>query len=198
MAQKSITIGRSDACNIALGDACKSASRLHAVIHVEGDKYELEDCSSNGTMLNGVMINHRIVPIKRGDVILVAGKYLVDWEKIERHLNMVTADMQEDPLPLFTEHGPEKVTWSWGAFAIYPIWGLFNGCKWAVAVFFLLGWSVLPSFIFAMFGKRYAWENAKWNSYAEFLNVQKEWDKYGLWSLLADIVVIIALALIFI
>lgn len=89
------------------------------------------------------------------------------------------------------ESGPSTYGWSWGAFVLYPVWGLYNGCKWALFVGILLGWTLLPSLVFGIMGKRYSWENAEWKNYEEFVSEQKSWDTYGLYALLADLLIVI-------
>jgi pSer/pThr/pTyr-binding forkhead associated (FHA) protein len=41
------------------------------------------DISRNGTIVNDVMVKQRAVPIRHGDIIMLAGSYLLDWNQID-------------------------------------------------------------------------------------------------------------------
>ena len=70
---RSLTIGRSEECDIALPD--RQVSRQHARITWQGDCYELEDLGSkNGTHLNGQDINTPL-PLHDGDEIQIALRF---------------------------------------------------------------------------------------------------------------------------
>ncbi len=70
---RSLTIGRSDECDIALPD--RQVSRQHARITWQGDCYELEDLGSkNGTHLNGQEVQGS-VPLHDGDEIQIALRF---------------------------------------------------------------------------------------------------------------------------
>lgn len=80
---REITIGRSKDCDIYLDRNCIYASVLHAAIYMDGSQLMYRDNSTNGTMINNIMVHKRAVPISHGDVIMVAGKYLVNWNQID-------------------------------------------------------------------------------------------------------------------
>ena len=42
-----------------------------------------KDTSTNGTVINNMMVHGKTVPINHGDTILIAGKYQITWEKID-------------------------------------------------------------------------------------------------------------------
>src|SRR5947208_3535957 len=60
-------IGRSQAADVPLADA--SASRQHAGLNRRGDRFEIENLSPNGTLVNGKSISKRV--LKDGDVIQI-------------------------------------------------------------------------------------------------------------------------------
>jgi len=96
--------------------------------------------------------------------------------------------------------------WSWGAFQLYPIWGFANGCWWAIFIwlgvtvlsYFLtpqliwltrslyvgifLCWLIgfIPSLMFGLFGRRWAWNNRNWASGESFERTQHVWNIIGL------------------
>ncbi len=80
---REVTIGRSNTCDIYLDPRCKFASSLHATIFYHGNQLMFKDTSTNGTLINNVRVHKRSVPINHGDVILIAGKYPLNWNQID-------------------------------------------------------------------------------------------------------------------
>lgn len=78
-----ITIGRSKDCDIYLDRNCRFASAMHATIYTDGHQLMYRDDSTNGTLINNIMVHRRAVPINHGDIIMVAGKYIVNWNQID-------------------------------------------------------------------------------------------------------------------
>ncbi|MCL1933778.1 MAG: FHA domain-containing protein [Candidatus Azobacteroides sp.] len=78
---KSITIGRDDSCDIIINH--ERVSRFHASITREGDRYLYRDMSSNGTLINGVLIKNRDIYIRFGDRVLLAGNIPLPWNQIQ-------------------------------------------------------------------------------------------------------------------
>ena len=78
-----ITIGRSSSCDICLGESAEYASTYHGTIFWNGTQLMYKDTSSNGTVINNMMVHGKTVPINHGDTILVADKYQITWEKID-------------------------------------------------------------------------------------------------------------------
>ncbi len=70
---------------------------------------------------------------------------------------------------------PEEIRgWSWGAFFLNWIWGLFNNTFVALLCFVpCLGW-FMP-FVLGVKGREWAWRNKKWESVQEFIRIQKIW-----------------------
>ena len=178
---REVTIGRDKNCDIYLDQQCKYASGHHGTLYYDGTQLMYCDTSSNGTLINNVSVKHRAVPVRRGDSIMIAGQYPINWNQIDAFFpstHMVMPQPQPTPQPE-PQVKPDTDSWSWGAFALYPIWGFFNGCWWAFLVAFV-SWSFLPSILFGIFGRRQAWANGTWTSAADFNATQEKWDSWGL------------------
>lgn len=78
-----VTIGRSAACDIVLSDSCSSASRNHATITVENGRIMYTDHSANGSIINGALIQDRMIEIIEGDKIEIPGGDTVTWDRIK-------------------------------------------------------------------------------------------------------------------
>lgn len=83
MNPREITIGRSPNCDINLDQRCKYASNMYGVIYFDGNQLMFKDTSSNGTMINNISVRKCAVPIRRGDSIIIAGRYPVNWSQID-------------------------------------------------------------------------------------------------------------------
>ena len=135
------------------------------------------DNSTNGTMINNIMVRKRAVPIRYGDSIMIAGQYPLNWSQI----NSFFPDIQQDArrnigssvaVPYTPEPPANNVVytpapavnsgagttevrlngWNWGAFLFGGWWGLFNGCWWIFLVNIILGLLSLIPFAVAIFG----------------------------------------------
>lgn len=191
---REITIGRDLSCDIRLDNSCTLASRLHATIYLDGNQLMYCDKSSNGTLINNIAVRRRAVPVRRGDSIMVAGRYPISWNVIERALQGMA--YQRGPEPAYTTREydvnafaqPQQPAtparlhdWNWGAFLLYPFWGFGNGCWWAFFIGFFGGWLwPIPNIIFGVFGSRWSWENKRWSSIAAFDKAQHDWMVWGL------------------
>ena len=187
MILREVTIGRSKDCDIYLDERCIYASSHHATIYFDGNQLMFRDCSSNGTMINNVSVKHRAVPIHRGDAIMLAGKYQISWNQIDVFFPQTyqpARPMQQPQNPMYQEPQapmPDLSKWNWGAFALYPIWGFFNGCWWAFLIAMFLWWiPLIPNIIFGVYGTRWAWENRTWSSAADFESTQHSWGIAGI------------------
>lgn len=191
MILREVTIGRSKDCDIYLDPRCEFASSYHATIYMDGTQLMYKDCSRNGTLINNVSVHNRAVPIKYGDVIMLAGRYQLSWNQIYpffaqygqqqasvQQPKYATTNMQS---PLALEPAVDTSKWNWGAFGIYPIWGFFNGCWWAFLVSMFLGFLFpIPNIVFGIYGTKWAWENKTWTSVDEFERSKKSWDTAGI------------------
>lgn len=81
---KTLTIGRSNTCDIILED--NSISRVHAEISIVGGKYVFKDISKNGSTLNGEYINNRSVQVSPGAPIMLANRVPLPWAQIYAQL----------------------------------------------------------------------------------------------------------------
>lgn len=209
---REITIGRSKNCDIYLDPRCQYASSMHGTIYFDGRQLMYRDTSTNGTMINNVSVRKRAVPINRGDIIMIAGKYQLNWNQIDsffsngyRQQPSPMNDMSFRPVasatsyqPQVSQATPNLSKWSWGAFALSGIWGLFNGCWWMFvinigmfilalftwwipfAIFFysLIGLGL--SILYGVKGTEWAWNNRSWNSAADFEQTQHSWNVAGI------------------
>ena len=159
--------------------------------------------SSNGTMINRKMVRHSTVPLRRGDIIMIAGRYLLDWNAIDAFIPASWAGgtaFGRNILQVPATSGIATTellhinvdAWNWGAMGVYPLWGLFNGCWWALPIGITIGWLFpLPNLVFGRYGTQWALHGGQWNSMQEFTEKQKQWK-------LAGIIVTIILSLLFV
>ncbi len=203
---REVTIGRSKDCDIYLDERCQYASHHHGTLYYDGNQLMFRDTSTNGTLVNNINVHKRAVPVHRGDIIMIAGKYPITWSQIDAFFPY--SPMQQSVIPDTpsapsssqspTNNTPNLSAWSWGAFALSWIWGFFNGCWWMFLV--NLGLWILSAFTawvpglwillsivslsvsiyFGCNGTKWAWENRVWSSTESFLSTQKTWNTVGL------------------
>lgn len=77
---RTITIGRDNSCDIVINDP--QISRVHANMFRNGEGYTYRDMSTNGTRINGVLVQRSDIFINNGDSVLLAGKMPLSWEKV--------------------------------------------------------------------------------------------------------------------
>lgn len=81
--------------------------------------------------------------------------------------------------------------WSWGAFFLNWIWGLFNNTFIALLCFVpCVGW-VMP-FVLGVKGNEWAWRNKKWESVESFKIAQRRWAWGGLGVFIFCIILIVS------
>ena len=75
---------------------------------------------------------------------------------------------------------PEEVRgWSWGAFGLTWIWGVFNGVL--ISLLALIpGFVVVWAFVLGAKGNEWAWRNKKWDSIEHFKSAQRPWNIAGI------------------
>ncbi|MBR1465716.1 MAG: FHA domain-containing protein [Bacteroidaceae bacterium] len=83
-----ITIGRNPKSTISVSDSYDTVSYDHAEIYMDGVNIMFIDHSSNGTVINDQKIQNLTVSIYRGDVIKLAGRYLLSWDVIEQYVGI--------------------------------------------------------------------------------------------------------------
>lgn len=248
---REITIGRAGNCDLRLDPRCNYASNQHATILYDGRQLMFKDTSSNGTYINNVKVHNRTVPLHRGDVIMLAGRYPLKWKHIDAFLSnspvpstpktinpaqantpqsspvefvpiaepqvlqVIPASQKESQKPQTSpvnntfNSTPRLNKWSWGAFVLSGIWGLFNGCWWILLVnvgLFVLMLITSITFIlpilfgliglglsiwFGIKGREWSWKNREWSSVEDFERVQKTWDTVGIVLFILGIVFIL-------
>lgn len=203
---REVTVGRLSCSDILIDERCVCASNNHAVIYDAGQSLMFRDTSTNGTLVNNRMVHRQTVSICQGDVILLAGKYLLPWSEINRFFPVIhRPTLINQPLPfnptivdcnilpspdnLPVKHRTgdidheiecEIAKWNWGAFFLYPYWGFANGMWWAFFIGIFLGWSFFPSIFFGINGSKWAWKYKKWRDLEHFISVQTSWKNWGI------------------
>lgn len=90
-----LTIGRVKGCELVLDDP--KASRQHARLIVESSVVEIEDLdSSNGTLVNGKLIQRRM--LRSGDVIQI-GTSLITYREEHAETAVTDSRARSDPAP---------------------------------------------------------------------------------------------------
>lgn len=198
MIMREVTVGRGKDCDIYLDPGCKYASNHHATIYYDGNNLMFKDTSSNGTMINNIDVRQRAVMIHRGDTIMLAGRYQISWNQIDIYFpptdnvsvgncngggmrgSQVSVGSSVSRVGHSVLTAPETSKWNWGAFFMYPIWGCFNGCSWAILVAIFFFWlNPIPNIVFGIYGTRWAWNNKRWGSVTDFENTQRSWGIAG-------------------
>lgn len=114
---RDVSIGRSAGNDIVLGESCMYASGQHAIIYSDGAKLFYKDISTNGTVINGIKVNHENKQIFCGDEILLSGKYLLKWDEIYKFFpSIVNSQSKKTYVNMDTEpkhvvqadHQPER------------------------------------------------------------------------------------------
>lgn len=83
---RTITVGRDNSCDIVINDP--RISRVHANIIQQGSAYIYRDMSTNGTLINGVLLNRSDINVKYGDSVLLASTVALPWHKVQLLLPM--------------------------------------------------------------------------------------------------------------
>ena len=221
---REVSVGRSKNCDIFLDSNCVYASSLHATIYYDGNRLMYRDRSSNGTMINNIRVHNRAIPIQRGDTIMIAGRYQLSWNQIDAYFppfaqrgesvgkqGTIIEQPAAPPYDVSGNNTPNLSKWSWGAFTLSWIWGLFHGCWWILLI--EIGTSLLLFIPFVGFaypvvsigtkvlygvkGTEWSWKNKRWSSRQEFERNHDIWNKVGLGLFIFNIVVIPVLAVAF-
>lgn len=195
---REITVGRSKNCDIYLDPRCKYASNTHGTFYYDGNRLMYRDTSTNGTMVNNVNVHHRAVPVNHGDIIMVAGRYPLNWNQIDSYI-APPPRVETGTVAQFVDEAclaapkPDFSKWNWGAFFLSGIWGLGNGCWWLFLIYiFIIILSFIPlvnvmaglmslalSITCGVKGTEWAWTNKSWGSVQDFEHTQSTWAKVG-------------------
>lgn len=90
---------------------------------------------------------------------------------------------------------PEGVAaWSWGAFLLSWIWAIGNRTWWGL-LGLVPGVGLVVRVVLGMHGRRWAWQNRRWDSVAHFQRVQRRWSLAGALLALALAGIVAAVAL---
>ena len=84
------TIGRRPGKTICYSNP--EVSSDHAEIVENNGSYTLIDHSTNGTLVNGNRVHNASFPINRGDIIMFAGKEVLNWNMIAGATNTPAAE----------------------------------------------------------------------------------------------------------
>lgn len=83
---------------------------------------------------------------------------------------------------------PEEIKgWSWGAFLLTWIWGIFNSVFISLLMFIPLV-NVVIWILLGIKGNEWAWQNKRWESIEQFKRVQKKWAIAGVIVFIAGLV----------
>ena len=214
MIQREVTIGRAPDSDILFDPNCIHVSNHHALIYRNGNQLFFKDMSTNGTIINRMRIHGTTVAIHQGDVILLAGRILLSWERINiffpaeavlpsngnrtyidpqyvstpenKHSNYSISE--EKNFNLAAQIEIETSRFNWGAFLLYQFWGFANGTWWAFLIAVFFGWAFpIPNILFGIMGSKWAWQNKQWNNLEHFKEVQDSWKKWGIGIFLAQL-----------
>jgi len=205
---KLITIGRDNSCDIVINDS--RVSRVHANIFQNGDGYTFRDTSTNGTRVNGVLVQRTDIFINPGDSVLLASSVPLPWEKV-KHLFPEETLLNLSNKGKFNKNGgltqtsndlPDNLEkWNWGAFCFGWLWAVCNGIYWPLIVFIpIVGFVAFPviAILLGINGNRWAWEKRKWSSVEQFKRVQRNWALAALWIFLGSIILLFLIVFILI
>jgi hypothetical protein len=91
---------------------------------------------------------------------------------------------------------PKEVKgWSWGAFSLNWIWGIFNGVLIALLClipYFGFAWAI----VLGVKGKEWAWRNKKWDSIEHFKSTQRGWNIAGIVVFAIAVAIAVAIAIV--
>lgn len=185
---KTITIGRDSSCDIVINNA--RVSRMHGVITLQNNNYVYRDNSTNGTVVNGVLVKKSEINVKIGDSIMLASDEPIQWHKVTTLLPVESnpvaaptpgagagagaASRSNQGLP------PSISRWSWGGFFFGWLWAVTNRIYWPLIVFIpFIGWfaTLIVNIVLGINGNKWAWERDSWESVDAFERVQFTWAK---------------------
>lgn len=104
--KKEVTIGRDLSCDIVIPASCDKSSRNHAILIIDNSNVVLQDCSTNGTSVNGTKYHHETIRIKPGDSISFPGGYSLNWETIATYITNPRAATRLDSQTIKMGHQP--------------------------------------------------------------------------------------------
>ena len=194
---KQVLIGRSAQADIVIDSEYKTVSAKHATVEWDGMQYKLHDHSANGTYVNGEKVHNDTCVVKRGDVVTLSRKYMLDLADVLDVLDSkgtATAaaesvdDMIDDVAGVSgaAKGTPENIDkFNWGALLWGWIWAIGNGV-WIGLLTLIPYVGFIMAIILGLKGNKWAWEAQKdKKSPEEFVESQRKWTIAGVILLVA-------------
>lgn len=147
MTNRGIETGRENRCDIVRGNTY--TSNLHAKLFLDGRQLMYQGNRRKGIMINNTAHNG-VVPVNDNDTTMIAGQYHLKWYQIK---NSFPKDLfwgrnhQEQAIASTINNaniGTHGLSWNWGVFMLYPLWGFWNRCRWELLITSIFGWTVIP------------------------------------------------------
>lgn len=89
MVTNRIMIGRDYGCDIRVDQRFDMVSNHHAVILFDNGNIRFEDTSTNGSTVNGILVQRRAVFINPSDKVVLGNQYVLPWHLVEQFLPLV-------------------------------------------------------------------------------------------------------------
>ena len=109
-----ILIGRSVECQICYEGVAPISSKHAELIIGDDGRMMFTDYSTNGTMVNGQMINHKTIPVSYGEEIVFPGNVALDWNLVAAVFNRMretpSAGVAQQPSPAPQPQQPYQST----------------------------------------------------------------------------------------
>jgi hypothetical protein len=198
---KQVLIGRSAQADIVIDSEYKTVSAKHATVEWDGLQYKLHDHSANGTYVNGEKVHNDTCVVKRGDVVTLSRKYMLDLDEVLTKLDgkgtaAAAAESVDDMIddvagvsPAASMGVPSNIDkFNWGAFLLGWIWGIGNSV-WIGLICLIpyVGW--IMAFVLGFKGNKWAWEAQKdEKTPAQFVESQRKWTIAGVVILVVGII----------
>jgi len=80
--------------------------------------------------------------------------------------------------------------WNWGAAGLSYIWGIYHKV-WFSLLIFIPFLNIITVIILGIKGNEWAWKSQKWESVDSFIESQKKWKPWGIFSLIFIIILLI-------
>ena len=81
--------------------------------------------------------------------------------------------------------------WNWGAFWLAPLWTLANKLEFWTFLCFIPFLNFFIYFYLGYYGNRLAYEKSDFDSVDDFMEVQKEWNQWGIRFIILGILILL-------